>query len=134
MQTNKEIKIAIIVGVIMITACILAFIYFKSGDNNINQIDIKVYKVNEEEKVYEQCQISTDTLIQINNEYKRISRLTDSSRVKGQSITGTYKVVSGDNFIAFDLNEDKNYIYRGDTQYLYEFDSDLYNIVASACR
>ena len=51
MQTNKELKIAIIVGVIMVTICILAFLYIKSertaNNNNLNQIDIKVYKVNE---------------------------------------------------------------------------------------
>lgn len=138
MQTNKELKIAIIVGVIMVTICILAFLYIKSernaNNNNLNQIDIKVYKVNEEAKTYVPCHITTDTLIQINSEFNRAYRLTESSRVIGKSITGTYRVQSGDKFIAFDATKDKEkYIYRGDTKYLYTFDSELYDIVMKAC-
>lgn len=138
MENNKELKVAIIVGVIMITACLLAFIFVKSerkaSINNQNQIDIKVYKVNEEDKIYEQCPITTDTLIQINSEFKSAYRLSDSSRVIGKSITGKYKVISGNNYIAFDAKENENYIYRGDTKYLYEYDSNLYNIVEKACQ
>lgn len=137
MQTNREIKIAIVVGAIMLTACLLVFIFIKSertSNGNVNQVDIKVYKVNEEKKTYEPCHITTDTLIQINSEFKRASRLTDSKRVIGKSINGTYRIDSGDNFIAFDAKKDENYIYRNDTKYLYEFDTELYNIVVKACQ
>lgn len=138
MQTNKELKIAIIVGIIMVTICILAFLYVKSernaNTNKYNQIDIQVYKVNEEAKTYVQCHITTDTLIQINSEFNSAYRLKESSRVVGKSITGTYRVQSGDKWIAFDLNEEEKYVYRGDTKYLYEFNSNLYDIVAKACN
>lgn len=138
MKENKELKIAIIVGVIMITVCLLALIFVKaernSNNSNQNQIDIKVYKVNEEEKIYEPCHINTDMLIKINSEFKRAYRLTESSRVKGKTIKGEYKVMSGNEYVAFDVNEEEQYIYRGDTKYLYEFDSDLYNVVEKACQ
>lgn len=138
MQTNKELKIAIIVGVIMVTICALAFIYVKSerkaNTNNLNQIDIQVYKVNEESKSYVPCHITTDTLIQINSEFNRAYRLKESSRVIGKSITGTYRVQSGNKWIAFDLNKEAQYVYRGDTKYLYNFDSELYDIIAKACN
>ena len=71
MQTNKELKIAIIVGIIMVTKCTLVII-FHSSDKKNNEIDIQVYKVNEEEKTYERCSVPTDFLIQINSEYKSI--------------------------------------------------------------
>ena len=99
-----------------------------------NEIDIQVYKVNEKEKIYERCSVPTDFLIQINSEYKRAGRLPESKRVIGQKITGLYKIVSGNDYIAFDGEKDKNYIYRGDTKYLYEFDSTMYNLVIEACK
>lgn len=133
MQTNKELKIALIVGIIMITICLLVFIFTKSSSDN-NEIDIQVYKVNEEAKTYELCNVPQDKLIQINGEYRTASRLSENSRVIGAKITGTYKVVSGDNYIAFDGEEDKNYVFRGDTKYLYEFNSELYEIVKEVCE
>lgn len=133
MQTNKELKIAAIVGIIMITICIVTIIFYKADKTN-NEINIQVYKVNQEEKTYEQCNIPTDTIIQINSEYRRASKLTENQRVIGKQITGLYKVVSGENYIAFDGEKDKYYIYRGDTKYLYEFDSTLYDLVKKACN
>jgi len=133
MQTNKELKIAAIVGIIMITICIVTIIFYKADKTN-NEINIQVYKVNQEEKTYEQCNVPTDTIIQINSEYRRASRLSENQRVIGKQITGLYKVVSGENYIAFDGEKDKYYIYRGDTKYLYEFDSTLYDLVKKACN
>ncbi len=133
MQTNKELKIALIVGIIMITICLLVFIFAKSS-NDKNEIDIQVYKVNEEAKTYEPCSVPQEKLIQINSEYNSASKLTESSRVIGGKITGTYKVVSKGNYIAFDAEKDKNYVFRGDTKYLYEFNSELYEIVKEVCK
>ena len=133
MQTNKELKIAAIVGIIMITICVVVIIFYKS-DKKYNEINIQVYKVNQEEKIYEECNVSTDSIIQINSEYLRASKLSENRRVIGKQITGLYKVVSGDNYIAFDGEKDKNYIFRGDTKYLYEFDSTLYDLVKKACN
>ena len=133
MQTNKELKIAAIVGIIMITICVVAIIFYKS-DKKYNEINIQVYKVNQEEKIYEECNVSTDSIIQINSEYIRAIKLTENQRVIGKQITGLYKVVSGDNYIAFDGEKDKYYIFRGDTKYLYEFESTLYDLVIKACN
>ena len=59
----------------------------------------------------------------------------NNSSIRCKSITGTYRVQSGDKFIAFDATKDKEkYIYRGDTKYLYTFDSGLYDIVIKACN
>ena len=131
MKTKNELKIAAVVGTLMLIICLVMVLLNTSSQETI---DIKVYKVNEEDKIYEQCPITTDTLIQINSEFKSAYRLSDSSRVIGKSITGKYKVISGNNYIAFDAKENENYIYRGDTKYLYEYDSNLYNIVEKACQ
>ena len=133
MQTNKELKIAIIVGIIMVTICILVIIFYNADKTN-NDINVQVYKVNEESKTYEQCSVPTDLLIQINSEYRRATNLSDNYRVIGQRINGTYKILSGDNYIAFDGEKDKNYVYRGDTKHLYEFDSSVYSLVIEACK
>lgn len=133
MQTNKELKIAIIVGIVMITICALVIIFYKADRKN-NEINIQVYKVNEQEKTYEKCSVPTELLVQINSEYRRASRLTENKRVIGEKITGLYKIVSEKDYIAFDGEKGKNYIYRGDTKYLYEFDSAMYNLVIEACK
>ena len=137
MENNKEIKIAIIVALIMITCCIIAFIFYKAATKT-EKIDVKVYKSHiiegtENKTEYRECVISTDILLAINREYKRAMRLSDDQRVIGEQITGTYKLISGDNYIAFDFNEDKPFVYRGDTKKMYYFTSNIYKQVAEAC-
>ena len=133
MQTNKELKIALIVGMIMITICAVVFIFYKS-DSNSNEIDIKVYKVNEEEKVYEPCVVPQEKAMQIFAEYKSATRLSENNRVVGKKITGKYKVMSGNDYIAFDGEKEKDYVFRGDTQYMYEYKTTLYDIVKEICE
>ena len=130
MQTNRELKIAIIVGIIMITLCLILFIFNKS-DSNLETIDIHIYKANQEEQVYEECTgtLSTDEIIVINSAVKSAHRLSESDRVIGGKIT------AGENYaIMFDGETDKNIIYREDTQYLYNFESSIFETVKKVCE
>lgn len=136
MQTNRELKIAIIVGIIMITLCLILFIFNKS-DSNLETIDIHIYKANQEEQVYEECTgtLSTDEIIVINSTVKSAHRLSESDRVIGGKITGLYKITAGENYaIMFDGETDKNIIYREDTQYLYNFESSIFETVKKVCE
>ncbi len=137
MSDNKEIKIAILVGTIMITICILAFIFSNAKTPTKENIDLKVYKlyvIDEESKQYEyrECSSSTDDILTINTEFRKINKLDDSKKVKGQ-IKGNYKIKSKDSYIAFD-GEEKNYIYRSDNNNLYEYNSSLYDYVKKICE
>ena len=60
METNREIKIAIIVGAIMLTLCLVIFIFTKS-DVEVEDMNLKVYKLYQKEdgegNEYRQCKI-----------------------------------------------------------------------------
>ena len=120
----------------MITLCLVLFIFNKS-DSNLETIDIHIYKANQEEQVYEECTgtLSTDEIIVINSAVKSAHRLSESDRVIGGKITGLYKVTAGENYaIMFDGETDKNIIYREDTQYLYNFESSIFETVKKVCE
>ena len=138
METNREIKVAIIIGLIMITGCIVAFIISKNNNNPEITLDLKIYKHlgdtdNNTGKYYE-CIIATDELQSINNDFKRIMNLKDGSKVRSldANIDGTYKIVSGTNFIAFDANG-SSYVYRSDTTGVYNYPTEMYANIASSC-
>lgn len=135
METNREIKIAIIVGIIMLTVCLVVFIFSKS-DVEVEDMNLQVYKLYEKEdgsgNEYRQCHIPTDELVSIYNQYKRAVNLKEDKQIKGQ-INGNYKLISGENFIAFDA-EQYDYVYRSDTQQLYSFNSTIYDLVKEACN
>ena len=135
MENNREVKIAIIVGIIMITICLLAFIYYKAS-TNVEEINIKVYKnyTTEEGRAYYECSISTEDLLTVNNEYKRITNLRNTTSITGGSIKGTYMISTGDEYIAFDA-EDNNYVYvlANGKQAIYDISSTAYDIVKKAC-
>lgn len=138
MVENKEVKIAVIVGIIMITICLLVFIFYKSGNNKVktNTIDIRIFKLydkegTENEHEYRECSVSTDDRITINTEYRKAIKLSDSNKTKGQ-IKGNYKIMSGNDFVAFD-GDDSNLIYRSDSKGLYNFDSSIYEYVKKVC-
>ena len=138
MQEKKEIKIAIIVGAIMITICLIAFIFQKSSTEDIEKLDLKIYKLyevegSEDEHVYKQCNASTDDLLAMNKEFKKIMNLSTSRQVKGKSIMGSYKVISNDKYIAFDNAKD-NLAFRGDTMSMYEVSSTIYEKVIELCN
>lgn len=135
MENNKEVKIAIVVGIIMITICLLAFIFYKSS-TNVQEINLKVYKnyTTEEGRAYHECTITTEDLITINNEYNRITNLRDSNALKGASINGTYMIRNGDEYIAFDATEENLvYVMANGKQSIYELTSTAYDIVKKSC-
>lgn len=138
MQEKKEIKIAIIVGAIMITVCLIAFIFQKSSTEDIEKLDLKIYKLyevegSEDEHVYKQCNASTDDLLAMNKEFKKIMNLSTSRQVTGKSIMGSYKVISNNQYVAFDNAKD-NLAFRGDTMSMYEVPSTLYEKVIELCN
>lgn len=130
MESNKEVKIAIVIGLIMLTLCAVILISNNSSKKETANTDIKVYK-NINNKYYE-CQTTTEDIITINNEYKKIKNLSDDNKAPGQKITGTYRVANGDDFIAFDANN--KLVWRGDANALYLYDSSLYEYVVNLCK
>lgn len=135
MENNKEIKIAIIVGALMLTACLVAYIFYKSS-TKVENIDIKVYKnyTTEDGRAYYECNISTEDLLTINSEYKRLTNLKKSESIKGASITGTYMIRNGEDYIAFDATESNLVFFNiNGNQAIYELTSTMYDIVKNAC-
>lgn len=134
MKNNNEIKIAIAVAAIMLTICFVIVMSNKSTKSTQNEINnLKVYKHYDDgtTKEYRECSVSTNDLITINNEFKKIKVLDEDKKRPGSTINGTYKIVRGTDFIAFDGN---NYlVYRGDTEATYLYQSDLYSLVAELC-
>ncbi len=137
-EENKEIKIAIVVGIIMITVCILAFIITSSNKNNTKTLDIKVYKLydiegTEDEHEYRACKITTDDLVTINKEFKKIQKLPEDKKVLGRQINGNYKIIAAGTYIAFDA-EEENYVYRNDISAIFEYNTSLYDYVKKICE
>lgn len=135
MTNNKEIKIAIAVGVIMLTICFVIVVSGASTKKAIqNASEIKVYKhYNDGEKQeYHECNITTNDLVNINNEYNSILQLDEEDKYPGASINGTYRITKGTSFIAFDGTD--NLVYRGDTEAIYIYQTDLYEYVANLCK
>ena len=134
---SKEIKIAGIVGIIMIIICFI--IVMVQSNKKQENIDLKVYKLTavegtEDKHVYKQCSLSTEDAIKINKEYKRSKALRNMNQVQGKSINGDYKVIiNDDEYVAFDNKEDK-VIYIGKENKLYNFSSDIYEIVLKTCE
>lgn len=139
MQNNKEVKIAIAVAIIMITFCLIVFLFNKADKQEVTNLDLKVYKLyeldddSEEEYEYRQCSISTEDLITINKEAKRIFNLDEDKKTIGKSIKGNYKIIIDDKYIAFDA-DDKDLVYRSDLPAIFEFDSTLYKTVKELCE
>lgn len=135
MTNNKEIKIAIVVGAIMLTVCFVIVVSNMSTKNgNQTATEIKVFKHYDDgtTKEYRECNVTTDELVNINNEFNSIKLLGDEDKYPGTSINGTYRISKNNDFIAFDDNN--NLVYRGDTQALYYYESDLYEYVANICK
>lgn len=133
MKSNMEVKIAIIVAAIMITFCIVIFIVKKSQEPDYNNIEIHVYKINEEDNKYYECRTTTDDVENMYKNVDNILSLPDTRKVSGANINGTYKVTYNNSFIAFD-GDGSNYVYRGDTTAIYKFNSALYNYVEKLCN
>ena len=133
MKSNIEVKIAIVVAAIMITFCLVIFIVKKAEEPNYNNVELHVYKINEEDNKYYECSIVTDDIQNMYKDFENILSLPDSRKVTGGQINGTYRVDSNNSFIAFDA-DDSNYVYRGDTTAVYKFNSSLYKYVVDLCN
>jgi len=139
MEANREVKIAIVVGLIMLTACLVAFIIYKEKTKPTLDLDLKVYKhvmTSAKEGTYYECRIETTELAKMNVEFLKIMNLKDSKMLEpsiDNTINGDYKVVSGSNYIAFDSNNTKNLVYRNDTTGLYRQETNLYENIEKAC-
>lgn len=136
MENNKEVKIAIIVGIIMITICLLAVIISKSN-NKLEEINLKVYKnyTTEKGREYRECTITTDELISIKREYNRATNISEEKQLAGQSITGIYMIKDGEEYIAFDADDTKRvYVLANGRQAIYSLESSMYETVKKACE
>ncbi len=136
MKANNEIKIAIVVGIIMITVILIAVIYSKQ-EAATNSIDLKIVKLYEvegspDQHIYRECHATTDDVIKLYKEYRKIQYLKNEDKVTGERITGNYKVINGDEYIAFDGKT--NRVYRSDSASLYLFNSSLYSDVVELCE
>lgn len=137
MENNNEVKIAIIVGAIMLTICLVVFIFNKAEKQEVTNLDIKVYKLyelnaEEEEYEYRECSVATDDLITINKEFKKIYNLSAEKKATGKTIKGNYKIISQNDFIAFDAGEE-NLVYRSDLPAIFQYDTSLYELVKNIC-
>ena len=133
-MANKEVKIAIIVGVIMITICLVAFIINKNN-NKVENINLEIYKSYQLDTgtEYIRCNVTTDELIKINKEYKKAVKLKEENKLVGKQITGTYMVRDGNNFIAFDDDSKLVYVSANGIQAIFEWNSSIYELVSGTC-
>ncbi len=146
---SKEVKIAIILGVILVTISLLIIIV--SGNKNTQEIDLKVYKleridgdtskkavgeIKAEDYQYVECKVNTDEMIEIYRDLKKVYSLDESKVVSNKKIVGYYKVVSKSRSYAFDIAEknDDQIIFRGDTELLYKYDSPTLKTIENICK
>lgn len=143
MTENKEVKIALIVGMIMATICLLTFIIYKSNQTKPLDTNVRIFKLYEKSDASEnmsyqdrhefhECVVGTEDAIKISKEYQKISKISKSQQVVGVTIMGNYRVQLGDSYIAFD-GEDNNYIFKGDGEYIIDYKTDLFNYVKQVC-
>ncbi len=136
MENNKEVKIAIIVGIIMITISLLAIIIHNSN-TKIEEVSLKVYKnyTTEDGREYRECTLTTDELISIKREYNKATNINEDKKLTGQTITGTYMIKDGDEYIAFDADDsNKVYVLANSKQAIYSLESTMYETVKNACE
>lgn len=132
MRTNKEVKIAIIFGALMIIICVVMVLINTTPNKTI---DLKVYKNVEidGQRGYIECSVPESILGEINTEFNKATKLDSSALAERHQITGTYKIESGKNSIAFD-KDDKNEIYNINEKQLYNFKSTIYSLVETVCE
>ena len=133
---NREIKIALGVGILMLAICLIIVLVQNKKEEEKN-IKVEVYKLKaaeaDEQRTYTACSISTEDAIKVNKEFKRALALRDNNSVTGKSITGNYKVIIDNQYIAFDNDSDK-IIYSNKDNKLYKFSSDIYDIIINTCK
>lgn len=137
---GKEVKIAIVIGIIMITICLIAFVTVNSK-NKVNTLNLKVSKLyetvdetGEKKYYYQECNVATEDEVYIYKEAAKALNLTEEDLVTGKQIKGNYKVQYNGKMIAFDAIEKEDYVYLKDTDRLYNFQTDMYKLVKNACE
>lgn len=137
---NKNLIIGSI-AIIVVTLFALVLFLPKnkniSSSSNISLDDVAVYrhieKTADTAGYYEPCSLSTEDLVKVRNEFAKIYDVRDSDVVYEQTINGDYKVVVGDEYIAFDKNNN-GVMYLGTVNALFKVDSTMYDIVIKSCE
>jgi len=133
---NKEVKIAIVVGVIMITICLMAIIISNSSIK-AEDVNLVIYKLNKtgdstDDYTYEKCSVSTEDLLPVYKVYKKMLELSDDKKITGEQIMGDYMLRDENNYVAFD-DDDTNYVYLSTTSSLYEYKTNIYQTIIDLC-
>lgn len=134
----KENKIAFVLALAVISITLVgAIAYASSNKPDEEALNVKVYKLFEKEDsetghVYRECSVSKEKLEFIANEFNKSYKVSEEKLLNGKQITGSYKIIYNDKFIAFDNAED-NMIYLSETKNLYEFKSELYDTIIDIC-
>lgn len=137
MKDNKELKIAAIVGAIMVIFCIVMIIYASNNSGVKEQEKLlknsfMVYKNTtiDGKRAYVPCEGDAN-LIEIQEEFSKIKTATEEST--DTNITGTYRVGTEKDFIAFD-EDHKNNVFIKSKNKLFNIESDLYDKVIEMCK
>ena len=128
MDTKKQINIAICVFCIMVLICVIVYIT-QTREENVEDLNIVVYKYDEETETYYPCGLSTEDALTIKKEIQKAKLLTEKEQAEATQINGNYKIMYGENdndFVAFDNDED-NILYVGKQ-------SKMYNIAINTCN
>lgn len=137
MENNKEVKIAILVAIIMITVILVLVMISNKEKKEYNEIDLKVYQnqtLKNKQRIYNECHITTDELLDINEEYKRITKISLNKKIPGAKITGKYKIMNGEDFIAFDADgSNKIFVSNENGKAIIKVNSDIFSKVKKAC-
>ena len=145
MKTNKELIIAICVGIIMVAFCL--FMVFGKGLMKLDTSNLKVYKLNEipgvdledetipdEEKyVYTECSVAPQDKEFILKQFNTVIAFKIEQTKAGANIKGNYKIVNGEDFIAFDGSETHE-IYSSKTNRVHSYNNEIYEKVINACK
>ena len=137
MKDNKEIKIAAVVGAFMLIFCVV-MIQYASNNSEVPEEEIlknsfMVYKNTtvDGKRAYTPCTVPASDLNEIQAEYQKIINATENSTAS--NITGTYRVGTENDFIAFDEDNNNNVFIKSKNK-LYNIESTLYEKVINLCK
>ena len=137
---NKNL---IIGSIAIIVVTLFALVIFLPKDKNVSTAsnikldEVEVFKhvekTSDADGYYSPCSLSTEDLVKVRNEFDKIYDVRDSDVVYEQRINGDYKVVVGDEYVAFDKNNN-GIMYLGTINALFKVDSTMYDIVIKSCE
>lgn len=137
MTDNKNLILGSIAIIAVVLVALILFFPRNEVEQTTNKLDdIKVLvhheKTDEKEGYYSECNISTENLVKVRNEYDKAIKLTFDASASGVRINGDYKVMVGEDYVAFD-KEHNNKIYISDANMMFNFKSTIYDIVINTC-